>query len=163
VKIGAVADAVAALSVAADVIGIAAASGVPSQPWGDEETLAGARHRLADAKREAADVWVGIEGGLIHAVGRLGQVDAMAWLVAEHADGRIGTARTATFELPPALAERVLAGDELGPADDALHGTHGNKTRGGTVGRLTRGVITRRAYYAHAAVLALVRVVGGNG
>jgi len=47
-----------------DAVGVE--SGVPEQPFGSEETRAGARNRVANAKAAApdADFWVAIEAGI---------------------------------------------------------------------------------------------------
>eukprot|EP00873_Tetraselmis_striata_P037198 jgi/Tetstr1/457462/TSEL_044045.t1 len=57
-----------------------AASGVPDQPFGDEETLAGARNRVANAaEQHEAALLVALEGG----VGRddRGELECFAWAV----------------------------------------------------------------------------------
>jgi len=46
----------------------------------------------------------------------------------------MGYAKTATFQLPPPIAELVRRGDELGTADDKVFGGKHNKQRGGTIG-----------------------------
>ena len=161
VKRLAVADALAAWGRPADVTGVDVASGVAAQPWGDDETLRGATARATAARtlEPAAGLWVGVEGGVCEAVGDDGGLDAMAWVVALSPAGR-GVARTATFRLPPAVVALLREGVELGDADDRMFGHTGHKRAGGTVATLTNGAITRRAYYAHAATLALVSLFG---
>ncbi|CAI7913782.1 unnamed protein product [Closterium sp. NIES-54] len=68
-------------------------------------------------------------------------------------------ARTAAFMLPPPLAELVQGGMELGEATDEVFCQEGSKSRGGTVGYLTNGEITRQTYYEHAITLALIPFV----
>jgi non-canonical (house-cleaning) NTP pyrophosphatase len=77
----------------------------------------------------------------------------VVWCVAER---RWGFARTASFTLPRAVATLVLAGVELGVADDTVFGRSNSKQSDGAVGLLTRGRIDRTAYYTHALTLALV-------
>lgn len=134
-------------------------SGVPDQPFGDEQTLAGARNR-ADAARTImpdADLWVGLEGGVVE---RDGALECLAWSVVLGAgpNGELirGESRTATYVLPAEIADLVRAGVELGEATDRVFGAIDTKRSTGTVGPLTGGVIDRVAYYAHATVLALV-------
>ena len=76
------------------------ASGVSDQPMSDEETRAGARNRVNNAKREIpdADYWVGLEGGLDTFDG---QLMAFAWMVIAGRKGRISETRSATLPLPP--------------------------------------------------------------
>lgn len=74
------------------------------------------------------------------------------------ADGeRWGRSRTASFLLPPAVADLVRRGVELGEANDRVFGTSDSKSGSGAVGLLTGGVIDRAALYEPAVVLALVR------
>src|SRR5439155_12058738 len=129
-------------------------SGVGHQPMTDEETLLGARNRAAQAKslRPDADYWVGLEGGVYK---REGTLEAFAWIVVLSRDVR-GEARTATFELPPKVAQLVHQGVELGHADDQVFGRINSKQSNGAVGLLTRDLITRTTYYEHAVVLALI-------
>jgi len=137
-----------------EAAGVSAASGVPDQPVGDEETLAGARNRALGAreKKPEAQFWVGMEGGIAH---RGEKMDAFAWIVVLSGRGEC-EARTATFELPRKVAELVRGGMELGHADDQVFQRSNSKQKGGAVGLLTGNVIDRTEYYAHAVVLALV-------
>ncbi|CAI5996362.1 unnamed protein product [Closterium sp. NIES-65] len=50
-------------------------------------------------------------------------------------------------------------GMELGEATDEAFRQEGSKSRGGTVGYLTNGEITRQTYYEHAITLALIPFV----
>jgi inosine/xanthosine triphosphatase len=134
-------------------------SGVPAQPFGDEQTLAGARNRAEAARAVApeADLCVGLEGGVVE---RDGMLECLAWIVVlgTGPNGELirGESRTATYVLPSEIASLVRAGVELGAATDEVFGSTDTKKSTGTVGPLTGGVIDRVAYYAHAAVLALV-------
>mgnify|MGYP006278764153 CR=1 FL=1 len=135
-------------------------SGVSDQPRSDAETLHGATNR-AQAAREArpdADVWVGIEGGIDD---RNGHMMAFAWVVIETPD-RSGQARSASFQIPEAVAERVRRGEELGHADDAVFDRSESKRDEGAVGIMTGGVIDRAALYEHAVVLALAPICNAS-
>jgi inosine/xanthosine triphosphatase len=137
-----------------EVLGVNVPSGVADQPMSDDETLRGAANRAA-AAREAvpgADFWVGLEGGVQDHDGRM---EAFAWVVVL-SGRRAGRSRTATFQLPPRVAELVRAGVELGHADDQVFGRSNSKQANGAVGLLTRDLIDRAAYYEHAVVLALI-------
>lgn len=145
-----------------DVVAVDVSSGVPDQPFGDAETLRGARNR-AEAARLAkphpgvgTTLWVGIEGGIVE---RDGQLEGAAWAVVLGCNDTTvhrGESRSATFTLPAELAELVRGGVELGDATDRVFSATDTKRGTGTVGPLTGGVIDRVAYYAHAVVLALV-------
>ena len=151
-----------------------ARSGVPAQPRGDDETLLGAENRVRDVlasirpsgagdKDEDVDrtsssvVAVAVEGGVVDRA--LGRTACMAWVVAAErtADGGVTTARarSAEFELPQGLADLVAAGMELGDADDAYFGRVASGSGQGTVGKLTRGLVSREDYYVQPFVLAL--------
>lgn len=142
----------------ASVRGVAVASGVPDQPWGDEETIRGARTR-ALAARDAldADVGVGIEGGVIDAGD---DVRSCAWAVIALRDGRTFVGGSLSMPLPAVVGALVRHGTELGHAMDALTGDSGTKHGAGAVGILTDGFIDRqRAYetivaYAFAPLIA---------
>lgn len=137
-----------------EVIGRHAPSGVSDQPMSGPETLRGARNRARHVRRlwPEAHYWVGIEGGIDC---RKGAMEAYAWIVII-SDNLTGRARTATFQLPPAVAALVEKGMELGHADDAVFGRNNSKQHNGAVGLLTGDIIDRTAYYRHAAVLALI-------
>jgi inosine/xanthosine triphosphatase len=138
------------------VEGVATDSGVGEQPLGDAETRRGAENRaqVSRAVRPAADYWVGVEGGVEE---RDNELHAFAWVVVVPRAGEpVGRARTATFQLPPAIAALVRQGVELGHADDAVFGRNNSKQKDGAVGILTDGAIDRTSYYEHAVVLALV-------
>lgn len=130
-------------------------SGVSHQPMGDAETIAGAEGRCAAARvaHPGADFYVGIEGGCGEDPAGL---EAFAWVVIHDASGRVGRARSGSFLLPPAVAELVRQGVELGVADDRVFGRSNSKQANGAIGLLTADVIDRFAYYEHAVILALV-------
>jgi inosine/xanthosine triphosphatase len=154
VKIGAARAAVMRLDGAAVVTGVAAASGVPDQPWGDDETIRGARAR-ARAAREAldADVGIGLEGGVVDA--GEGTVRTCAWAVAVTRDGREGVGGSLAMQLPTRVASLVRSGMELGHAMDALTGTHNVKQGLGAVGILTHGLVSRQQAYETLVAYAL--------
>ncbi|KAG5191403.1 inosine triphosphate pyrophosphatase-like protein [Tribonema minus] len=71
-------------------------------------------------------------------------------------DAPMGLSRTGSFAVPPRVSARVLNdGEELGHACDAVYGTGDGKGRGGLVGIVTHGAITRTSFYSHAVQLAL--------
>ncbi len=136
------------------VRGIGVPSGVSDQPFSDAETLQGAlnRARAARAALPEADYWVGVEGGVEDS---RGEMSAFAWVAALSA-GRCGKARSSAFYLPPALAELVRRGVELGEADDRIFGRQNSKQGNGAVGLLTHDALDRAAYYEQAVLLALI-------
>jgi len=129
-------------------------SGVNHQPTSNAETLLGAANRAKSAASLSpeADYWVGIEGGVEDQDGSLA---AFAWVVIQSHD-QIGKSRSGTFFLPPAIAELIRAGRELGEADDIVFHRANSKQENGAIGLLTGNVIDRQQLYEHAIVLALV-------
>jgi len=134
-------------------------SGVRDQPFSDVETLAGALNRSKHAALTAqqADYWIGIEGGIEE---RGGDMIAFAWVVvlgkSQDQKINIGKGRSATFFLPPPIANLIRQGKELGEADDIIFQRNNSKQENGAVGLLTGNVIDRRQLYEQAIILALI-------
>lgn len=143
------------------VEGINADSGVPEQPFGDQETLLGAKNRALNSRAvfPEANYWVGIEGGLDE--DEFGMF-AFAWVVVLDQNGKTGQSKTGTFYLPKEVAKLVKEGKELGVADDEVFSQTNSKQQGGSVGILTKGVVDRNEYYRQAVILALVPFLHEN-
>jgi len=126
---------------------ISVETGVPEQPFGSEETRAGARNRLANARqvKPEADFWVAIEAGIDEGA-------TFSWVVIESRDQR-GEARSAT--LPLAILEQVRAGEALGPVMSKYTGIDKIGNKEGAIGVFTAGALTRSSVYHQAVVLAL--------
>ena len=161
VKIGAALAVLARLSPAVSVHGVAVPSGVPDQPWGDDETIRGARARaIAALERDtAAELAVGIEGGVVE--GAAGGLRTCAWAVAVGRDGREGIGGSLSMALPHSVAELVRSGMELGHAMDAVTGRHDVKRGLGAVGILTAGLVTRQGAYETLVAYALSPFIAG--
>lgn len=136
------------------VEGLPAPSGVSDQPMTDEETLLGAKNRVAFAKaqRPEADFWVGLEGGVAPIED---QLDAFGWMFIRNNEQE-SYARSASFLLPPAATQAIREGGELGPVMDQLFDETNTKHKGGAVGLLTNGLVTREALYVQPLILALI-------
>lgn len=137
------------------VSGVRAESGVDEQPWGTEAMRTGAhtRARHCQEARPEADLFIGIEGGVEDIDGTL---FATAWMCAIDQAGRVNHGRASAFPLPTELATRLHAGEELGPATDAVFGTVNAKRAGGAIGALTDGSVTRADFYLHGLYFALL-------
>ena len=154
VKIGAARSIVQRLVAEATVAGAAVASGVPDQPWGDEETIRGALTRARAARETTdADAGIGIEGGVV--LTEDGSVRSCAWAAVVMRDGREGIGGSLAMTLPPQVAALVRGGMELGHAMDAVTGSHNVKQGVGAVGILTRGLVTRQQAYEVIVAYAL--------
>lgn len=124
-------------------------SGVPEQPFGSDETRAGARNRVANARRAQpnADFWVAIEAGI-------DESSTFSWVTIE--DGSLrGEARSATLPLPQVILEKVQAGEALGPVMSQYTGIDEIGRKEGAIGVFTAGKLTRSSVYHQAVVLAL--------
>ncbi|XXD11345.1 inosine/xanthosine triphosphatase [Klebsiella sp. R445] len=124
-------------------------SGVPEQPFGNEETRAGARNRVANARiaQPNADYWVAIEAGIDDG-------STFSWVVIEDRHQR-GEARSATLPLPAVILEKVRAGEALGPVMSQQTGIDEIGRKEGAIGVFTAGKLTRSSVYHQAVVLAL--------
>lgn len=149
--------ALGASAAAVKVEAVAAVSGVPDQPWGDDETRRGAKQRAQQGllMTPHADLAFGVEGG-VQGEPDDGPIWVFAWVVALAKDGVSGSARSATFVLPDDLAAAVRKGVELGTALDAAYGLTRAKDGVGAVGVLTGGLLNRAELYRQAVLLALL-------
>src|SRR5207302_2089282 len=101
-------------------------STVRDQPFGDEETIRGARARAAAARVSLdADFGVGIEGGVVDEAD--GSMRTCAWAAIVDASGRSSVGGSLAMPLPAAVATMIRRGVELGHAMDALVGAHDTK------------------------------------
>ncbi len=124
-------------------------SGVPEQPLGSEETRAGARNRVSNARlaRPEADFWVAIEAGI-------DEGSTFSWVVIENRQCK-GEARSATLPLPQVILQKVLAGEALGPVMSHYSGIDEIGRKEGAIGIFTAGKLTRESVYHQAVILAL--------
>lgn len=136
------------------VAGIEVESGVSDQPSGIVETRQGSENRVQELLHSQfeADFYAGIEGGITQIEER---IYAFAWIVVS--DGKQkADACTAHFQLPDKVTELIHRGLELGDANDQVFGEQNSKQKGGAVGLLTGGSITRTALYVPAIEMALI-------
>lgn len=133
------------------------ASGVPDQPFGDAQTIAGARERARRAREAAdADLGVGLEGGVVDGPDGM---RTCAWCVVVHRDGREGVGGSLAMPLPDGVAQMIRAGEELGYAMDRFANERGTKHGKGAVGILTAGKIDRQAAYEVLVTYAMAPFV----
>lgn len=150
-KIGAVKGAFESLGIQANVAGAETESGVAAQPFGDEETLAGARNRaIAALKTRPHDLSIGLEGGVKELDGRLYICN---WGALALPDGTVFTAGGAQIALPEEVAAPVRDGGELGPVMEAFTSREDIRQTGGAVGVFTDGTVSRSAMFSHIVML----------
>ncbi len=139
--------------------GVSVLSLVSDQPINQKETYQGALNRVNNAsKKEKADFYVGIEGGM-EIIGD--ELECFAWVVISD-NKKIGKARTGSFFLPKELADLVKQGHELGKATDIFFNTENAKHKGGAVGFLTGNALTRASFYKPAIIMALIPFKNNN-
>jgi inosine/xanthosine triphosphatase len=154
VKIGAVRAVLSGIAPQARVEGIAVPSTVADQPFGDEETIRGARARAVAAReRLDADLGVGLEGGVVELAD--GSMQTCAWSVIVDASGKSGVGGSLAMPLPSSVAAMIREGTELGVAMDRLVGARGTKHGTGAVGILTDGLVDRQRAYEILVTYAL--------
>ncbi len=143
-----------------ELVAVTVSSGVSAMPLSDAACLAGARNRARAAMEQAgAAVGVGMEGGVqVEPTGLL----LVGWAAVVDDRGREGYGGAARLPLPTAIAERILAGEELGPVMDDLLGEHKSNHRGGAVGALTGGLVLRSQAFEMAVAFALAPFVAGE-
>jgi inosine/xanthosine triphosphatase len=136
------------------VAAVAVPSGVPDQPWGDDETIRGALAR-ARAARESlgADLGIGFEGGVVELPD--GSLRTCAWAAVAGAEGREGVGGSLAMPLPTGVATLLRQGLELGHAIDQLAERRDTKHGVGAVGLLTAGLVDRQRAYEPLVAYAL--------
>ena len=135
-----------------EVEGVAAASEVPPQPFG-EETVNGAINRAKNAfAAEKFDLSVGIEAGLFRISGYTIDVQYSAvydgdWLTLGCGSG---------FEYPSAVLDEVLSGKEVGDVMSRVAGVENLGEKHGAIGFLSKGRLTRTQLTEQSVFMALI-------
>lgn len=139
---------------------ISVPSGVPDQPFGDDETIQGAleRARASRAKLDA-DFGVGLEGGVVEMPD--GSMRTCAWAAVVSRSGRHGVGGSLAMPLPDSVAELIRGGMELGHAMDELTRQKNTKHGAGAVGILTDGLVDRQGAYEVLVAYALAPFLRG--
>jgi len=160
VKINAVTTAASETWPDVTVTGIDVPSGIPEQPIGDEQTRQGAINRAqavlaAGQKANQSDVTllgVGLEGGVMDINGEL---FSTVWTTVIDEDGQLFEANGARFKVPEIVAEKILAGEEMGPIMSQLLGEADIRKKQGMIGVITSGFIDRTEEYSSIVKMAL--------
>lgn len=151
--------AMAGVATAVEAVGVD--SGVPEQPWGEAETIAGAETRAAKAVLAGTyDLGVGIEGGVAPIDGADG-VFLVMWAAVTNGDV-VGLGAGPRLRLPDRVATRLEAGEELGPVMDDLLDTEGIAEAEGAAGVLTDRIVTREDALFQAVAGGFGRFVSGQ-
>jgi len=155
VKVEAVRQAFSHLGIEIHVEGVEVESGVSAQPRSDTETKHGAAQRARKALKRtpAADIGIGLEGG-VHKT-RSGLLNTVWVCLIDRKHHREFVANGERFYLPPAVAHHILSGKEMGPALDEITGEANIKKGRGMIGVITKGLLTRTEIYAHLVKIAV--------
>jgi inosine/xanthosine triphosphatase len=153
VKLDAVRAVLTRLMMKCEVVSASVESGVPDQPFGDDETIRGASARAQAALTAGgADLGVGIEGGVVDDGVRM---RTCAWAAVATSTGVVSVGGSLAMPLPPQVAALVRDGMELGHAMDVVSGGTDTKKGAGAVGILTAGLVDRRQAYETLVTYAL--------
>ncbi|WP_377888129.1 DUF84 family protein [Alkalihalobacillus sp. R86527] len=134
-----------------EVLGYKVPSGVSEQPWGDKETILGAKQRaFAALEKGEADIGIGLEGG-VHQIGQ--DLFVCNWGVLVDRDGNEVVAGGARFPLPEEIKRRLMKGEELGPVMSDFASRENVNQKEGAIGIVTKGAISRTAMYEHIVTL----------
>ena len=128
-------------------------SNVSEQPFGDEETLQGAKNRAKQAcKEEQVHMAFGLEGGVKELNG---QLFICNWGVLQTAAGEQYLAGGAQLPLPQEVALAVRNGEELGPVMERYTNQTGIRHNEGAVGVFTSNIVKRADMFEHIVKLLL--------
>jgi inosine/xanthosine triphosphatase len=100
-----------------------------------------------------ADLGIGLEGSTFESP--MGMM-LTGWVAIIDKTGRQGLGGGGGMLLPPVIAQRIRAGEELGPVMDSLTGHANIKHQMGTVGLLSCGTIERTESFRQKVLCALV-------
>lgn len=137
----------------ADIMSEDVPSGVNNQPFSDEETIKGAINRAYGALDiSGGHIGIGLEGGVQQTPYGLFLCN---WgVLAENGQPPI-IAGGARIPIPEAVAERLLAGEELGPVMDDYTKKENIRKNEGAVGIFTNGQINRAEMFSHVMKLLI--------
>lgn len=147
----------------ASVVGVSVESGVAEQPLSLEEMFRGAAQRAESALALGADVAVGLESGLFPVSSpfvRVGMLDATACVIidGEHT----GAGLSSAFQCPTEVTRLVRhEGLDLNEAFRAAGLTNDSRlgSKGGAIGLLSDGSVTRAEYMGVAVRMALMQLL----
>ena len=145
-----------------EVVGIAVSSGVAHTPLSRAELMAGARGRVQELRRMAAEdgspwrYFVGLEGGLDVVLEDGARMTFLeSWACVADTAGRMAYGHAGGVLLPAQLADEVVdRGMELSVVIDAYAGGRGIRDAQGTWGVLTRNLVTRQDAFRMAVIHA---------
>jgi inosine/xanthosine triphosphatase len=137
----------------AEFVTMNVASGVSEQPFSDEETINGAVNRALNALHEGeGDMGIGLEGGVQKHGNGLYLCNWGALAVKGKEPFVAGGAR---IPLPKEIANRLIAGEELGPVMDEYTHKENIRKQEGAVGVFSNGRVDRAEMFSHVMKLLI--------
>jgi len=127
--------------------------GVPSEPFG-EEIAQGAIRRAREALQDG-DFGVGIEAGLVWNRVLRTYFDVQFCAIIDR-EGRLTVGHGPGFVYPPRVIEEVKGGRAVGEVMGELTGIPDIGRREGSVGYLSKGLLTRKELTEGAVLAALI-------
>jgi inosine/xanthosine triphosphatase len=122
-------------------------SGVNEQPFSDEETINGAINRAVNALQKGeGKIGIGLEGGVQETSHGLLLCN---WGALASNDFEPIIAGGARLLLPEEIAQRLRAGEELGPVMDDYAKMKNVRKHEGAIGIFTDGIINRVEMFTH--------------
>lgn len=154
IKVQAVKTATEGKIVNVKVVGVDVESGVSAQPMSDEESQKGAENRARAALLAVkdADLGIGLEGGVQQT--KHGLLNSV-WCCVVDREDRSFFVNGERFYIPKIIADKLLAGGELGPVLDEMTGEQDVKKARGFIGVVTRGYLDRAEAYGHIAKMTI--------
>lgn len=160
VKIQAAEDVAQELFDDVTVDGVDAPSGVSEMPTTRDEAIRGAENRARHChENDEYDYTVGLEG---YVTDTEAGMFLSGWCTILAADGTTGHGGKDRLSLPPAIAERIRDGEELGPVMDDVTGRTHTKQDDGAFGILTDGQVTRRESFRDAVRCAFTPLLSSD-
>lgn len=139
--------------------GVNAHSNVGDQPLSHGEIYEGALNRVRHSKELniEGDYYVGLEGGVEEIEGELYN---FGWVIIESKEEKRGAGRTVSFVIPNLIRDLMKKeGIELSQAADQIFLKNNTKHGTGTIGPLTKDVLTYTDWYVSAVICALIPFV----
>lgn len=152
VKVKAVENIFSRLYGIVEVEGLAAHSGVPAQPFG-EDTVTGAINRAKNVfAPEKFDMSVGIEAGLF----KVGDITIDLQYCAIYDGSWLTLGCGSGFEYPSIVLDEVLSGKEVGDVMSRVAGVENLGEKEGAIGFLSRGMLSRTRLTEQSVFMALI-------
>lgn len=145
----------------ATVHGFDVPSGIPEQPFGDDQTRLGAQNRARAAFERGSGEYghkvsemlgIGLEGGVIE---QYGELWSTVWVAVTADTETFFESNGARFKVPNQIAQPILAGEEMGPVVAAVVGDSDVRKKQGAIGVVTNNFVDRTEEYTGIAKLAL--------